>query len=237
MTAPVIECLRCHRTSGPTDCCREVAATAAIADRRVEDALSRARGLAAQNRDLKRSNHELHVAWQREIDNRIHGEGLRAKIRELETEVTRLTTIGTIEATKAEWLEMRARAEKAEARIDKFDDLWAGGYKKFIDRLEKAEARAEKAEAERDKWKADFERKLDEFDRLAVANATVRDERDGLKARVAELMEQRDARTRLLREWLNTPYFDLETSWYDWAHPFSKRVLGVLKARESKGED
>jgi len=53
----------------------------------VEQALSRSRGLALQNRQLKRANHQLHVSLQHEIDNRVKGEGLRAKVRELEAEL------------------------------------------------------------------------------------------------------------------------------------------------------
>jgi hypothetical protein len=60
---------------------------------------------------------------------------LHVRIRELEAEVTRLTTIGTIEATKAEWLEMRARAEKAER-----------GMKAWIEKATLAEARVAELE-------------------------------------------------------------------------------------------
>lgn len=76
--AAVIECPRCHRTSGPGDCCRDLPPS----ELRVEEALSRARGLAAEVKKLKKQAHAIHVAWQKEIENRIHGEGLRAKIRE-----------------------------------------------------------------------------------------------------------------------------------------------------------
>jgi len=58
----------------------------------LEQALSRAKGLALQNKQLKRSNHQLHVSLQKEIDNRIKGEKLRERIRALEFDCNILRT-------------------------------------------------------------------------------------------------------------------------------------------------
>ena len=60
-----------------------------------DDALSRARGLARQVYRMKREIHNLHVALQKEIENRIHGEGLRLRIRELETKLNAPVTLRT----------------------------------------------------------------------------------------------------------------------------------------------
>lgn len=87
-----------------------------------DNALARAKGLAAQNKQLKRANHELHVAWQKEIDQRIKGEGLRARIRELETAIANPCHPGC-ENCREIW-DSVAKADSAlRARIAKAQEL------------------------------------------------------------------------------------------------------------------
>lgn len=120
-----------RRVSGGDEDLREVNVSkptvhsAAAIPTALEQALSRARGLARQNRDLKRSIHQLHVSLQNEIDNRIKGESLRQKVRELEVE------LAAVRKAEKEWHadeerlrgELQERLTKAEHDRDGWNNI------------------------------------------------------------------------------------------------------------------
>lgn len=169
--------------------------------RRIHDALDRARGLAKQNKELKRSDHQLHVQWQREIDNRIKGEGLRAKVRALEAELAKASRI--VEQVTGVNNKNVARAEKAEAELAKKNELieefevghrYKGiplaAWTQLKDRAEKTEAEvadwkdcAEGFQQERDALKAEKK----QWERHIASAEEWRLEAEGLKAEVERL--------------------------------------------------
>jgi len=122
---------------------------------------------------------------------------LHVRIRELEAELaaTReisIAQVGRIDALVKERDELVRKEQKARAEIAKFDDLWAGGYKKYRTRAEKAEYEAAKwlkrCEELNDGWVKDKARVAE----LEVAGGKLLRQIRELEARAEKAEKERD---------------------------------------------